>query len=849
MICPYCVEYISAGSHKHSGCKIKNNKEFPPFYLDHHGREQDADPILLSVVGFGRHGKTVFLCSLFHYLDRYLPRAWRGFHSRVLDQESLSTLSSNRDLLEERKLPPRTDRSFPRPGIFRLTNMPKSDVVERSDLQEDTTLLIYDPPGEAFSTESHIVEFATFVKRSSCVLFLVDLKLLSESKDGEETLPGTYAKASQMEKLLETYVLSMRRMEIEKRSQHLIVVYTKADELKVSVPEFAALLAENPEFEAYLSTQLPDSLKNPARHLEKLDENSKLLEDFTANKLGAQKFINLTAEWFASVSYTAVSSLGAAPLKSVDEEGTNVDRLAVEISPRGVADPLLYVLAKSKRVRKAPPSFWSKLFTKVGLSILSSTTLLLIGMVYLFFFYNAAYRRAVACAEEQDYACAVQNYTRAIADYPKYAEAYSGRGWAFIEQGDYDAALADCNQALQLKTDFTEAQVCRGRTYSLRGDPENGWNDCNGAVEREPGYVAGFQCRGFIHWYQGRLDEAVRDYDRAIDLEPDARTYFSRAIAHADSNNQALSLKDQESANELGPATVVEVAKKEHIVAYYFRARASAARGENEPAISDFTKAITLAPSFIAAFEGRAMAYISLGKADLGIQDLTAVVTAMPNNPGIYVSRGNAYLQISDYDKAIIDFTKALDLNPDLVVPRFKRAFAQAKLGNYSEAIDDCTTVIDRQPTHTEAYFERGKAYLNRGDLQRDLGDYYRAVVDLRHAGEEWPDKAEPLYLSGLANARRRNYEEACADFANATERDPSLVSKKSIDYSGAFFDRGRLAKSQFDNNDNSEVCKAAYTRAIEDFNKAIALYPTRHHAAFAKINEMRENYYARCGY
>jgi tetratricopeptide (TPR) repeat protein len=383
----------------------------------------------------------------------------------------------------------------------------------------------------------------------------------------------------------------------------------------------------------------------------------------------------------------------------------------------------------------------------------------------------------------------------------------------------------------------------------LRGDTENGWKDCDRAVEREPGYVAGFQCRGFIHWYQGRLDQAVRDYDRAIDLKPDARTYFSRAIAHADSNNQALSLKDQESAKQLGAATVIEVAKKEHTVAYYIRARDSAARGENERAISDFTRAITLAPSFIAAFEGRALAYIALGKAELGIQDLTAVATAMPKDPSIYVSRGNAYLKIPDYEKAIMDFTMALDLDPDLVEPRFKRAFAHAKLRSYSEAIDDYKIVIDLQPTYIEAYFECGKAYLNRGDLRRDNSDYHEAVVHLRRAAEERTDNAAPLYLSGLANARRGNFGEACTDFANAIERDPSLGSRKNIDYSGAFFDRGRVAKSEFDNPPNSALCKAAYNRAVEDFNKAIALHPTGYPAAVAKINEMQENYNARCGY
>jgi hypothetical protein len=218
---------------------------------------------------------------------------------------------------------------------------------------EDTTLLIYDPPGQAFATDTTTVEFARFVKRSNCVLFLVDLTSLA------------IAIASNMEKLLNTYILAMRRMEIEKGSQHLIVVYTKSDDTKVSIPQFTSLLTANPWFEEYLSTQLPPTLKNPKDHLTVLNKNSQLLEYFTRDKLDAHMFINLSAEWFATVNFTAVSSLGAAPEKLFDKEGKPFNRLAVEISPRGVADPLLYVLAKSKK--KAPPSVWRKFFTKVGI--------------------------------------------------------------------------------------------------------------------------------------------------------------------------------------------------------------------------------------------------------------------------------------------------------------------------------------------------------------------------------------------------------------------------------------------------------------------------------------------------
>src|SRR5262245_58765891 len=118
MICPYCVEDIPPHSTKHETCKKLKDREFAPYYVDLHGNEYSPDPVILSVVGFSGHGKTVFLCALFHYLDHYLVNVWPKFFNRRLDQESLTTLDNNLDLLTAGRLPKRTDKIFPRPGIF-----------------------------------------------------------------------------------------------------------------------------------------------------------------------------------------------------------------------------------------------------------------------------------------------------------------------------------------------------------------------------------------------------------------------------------------------------------------------------------------------------------------------------------------------------------------------------------------------------------------------------------------------------------------------------------------------------------------------------------------------------------
>jgi len=345
MICPYCVEDIPSQSTKHETCTKLKDREFPPFYLDFHAEEYSRDPIVLSVVGFSGHGKTVFLCALFDYLDHYLIRVWPKFFNQRLDQESLTTVDTNLGELSKGGLPPRTAKNFPRPGIFRPTHLPKTNGASQMPPLEDTTILIYDPPGEAFSTEREIVEFASFVKRSDCVLFLIDILALTDS------VPRGMAK------LLDTYLLGMRRLGIKKGSQHMIVVYTKSDDLRVSVPEFRGFLEKHPNLNDYLNERLPLSLANPDEHLERLEGISKLLEEFTREDLNAGRFIHEAEDWFASVSYTVVSSLGAAPEKFLTETGVETEKLTVKMSPRGVADPLLYVLAKSIRqpTPKPPP--------------------------------------------------------------------------------------------------------------------------------------------------------------------------------------------------------------------------------------------------------------------------------------------------------------------------------------------------------------------------------------------------------------------------------------------------------------------------------------------------------------
>ena len=154
MICPYCLQNTSD---KESKCK-RCNEPLPAMYTQRHGKAFAQPPAILSAVGFSGHGKTVYLASMLHEMEKTLTAVWPRFYRQALDIDSVKTVQANLALLRKGELPESTRRNFPRPSLHALTDIPQYG---------SRDLLIYDPPGEAFESDEGIERFAHFVVRSS----------------------------------------------------------------------------------------------------------------------------------------------------------------------------------------------------------------------------------------------------------------------------------------------------------------------------------------------------------------------------------------------------------------------------------------------------------------------------------------------------------------------------------------------------------------------------------------------------------------------------------------------------------------------------------------------------------
>jgi len=274
---------------------------------------QQSPFIVLSTVGFSGHGKTVYLASLIHTLDR-LCEFWPGFSRYALNLASVIEVRKSIEMLGQGELPGPSLPTFPEPSIHMLEEIPGFG---------SRLMLTYDASGESFR-RGQIKDHAGFIKRSQTVFFLIDLDYLSKKS----------RPADEMHELLNIYVVGMADLGGNTKEQHLIIVYAKGDLLYDK-------FRNHPQVLKYLKQ---DELPSPDmmdRYLRNMTIISQQLVDFT-RQIGATKFITLAKKKFASVEYCVVSALGQPPIK-VDGEW----RLGFEISPRRVIDPLLWVIQKS----------------------------------------------------------------------------------------------------------------------------------------------------------------------------------------------------------------------------------------------------------------------------------------------------------------------------------------------------------------------------------------------------------------------------------------------------------------------------------------------------------------------
>jgi len=142
--------------------------------------------------------------------------------------------------------------------------------------------------------------------------------------------------------------------------------------------------------------------------------------------------------------------------------------------------------------------------------------------------------------------------------------------------------------------------------------------------------------------------------------------------------------------------------------------------------------------------------------------------------------------------------TAAQSFSRDQLADTLDRARRAAKQGNIEVGVNFFSDVLDADPDNVEAYIGRGRLYL-------DVGDYARAMSDFTVAEDLDPRSPEPQVAVGDLYFARKDYKKAIEYFDQALQMKP--------DHAMAFCRRGI-----------SHYYKKNYKQALGDLNEAVRL-------------------------
>ena len=162
-------------------------------------------------------------------------------------------------------------------------------------------------------------------------------------------------------------------------------------------------------------------------------------------------------------------------------------------------------------------------------------------------------------------------------------------------------------------------------------------------------------------------------------------------------------------------------------VAYTHRGLAYSVAHDNDRAIQDYARAITLDSAYAPAYNDLGVAYKDKGDFDRAIEEYTQAIRFYPRYARAYGNRGIAYKDKGDIVRAIEDYSRAIALNPGFAAAYNNRGVAYNGRGDHDRAIKDLTQAIMINPEYAMAYYNRGLAYKAKADNGRARADFSKA--------------------------------------------------------------------------------------------------------------------------
>jgi tetratricopeptide (TPR) repeat protein len=355
--------------------------------------------------------------------------------------------------------------------------------------------------------------------------------------------------------------------------------------------------------------------------------------------------------------------------------------------------------------------------------------------------------RGMKLSKEEKLDQAIECYSEAIRQDPRYGLAYIQRAQAWEKKGQLDRALADYDKAVRVTPSDAFAHRVRGLYWLDREKYDQALTDFDQSIRLDPHHGFSYLSRGMALYHKGKYEPALADLDKAIRLNPDlTKSYAYRGMIRQEQGQYKLALADFNQYLRLHPKDAI---------AYAWRGGVALQTGDLDRALADYNQSIRLNAKEAILYENRSIVWWKKGCYARALVDLQ---TSLRLDPGNYMARSKLAMlratcpdkKYRNGDEARMEAGKAC-LATDWKYPYALEcmAAAHAELGRFEEAAVWQRGAIRLIPEQERA---------SRTDLTDTL-KLYKACKPLRigsdedrlkHKGGMAPEPPKPVIRSGV---------------------------------------------------------------------------------------------------
>jgi tetratricopeptide (TPR) repeat protein len=385
---------------------------------------------------------------------------------------------------------------------------------------------------------------------------------------------------------------------------------------------------------------------------------------------------------------------------------------------------------------------------------------------------KAFFLRGTVSDREHQLPSAVGDYTKAIQiseasfagqdahqvllDEEELADTYYRRGEALAASGNFASAIDDFSKVIRQTKGSVRAFCGRSTAFMKAGLIELALDDLNEALKQDPYQLDALCQRARVHMAMGNPHEAIRDCKLAIRNKPEsAQGYYVLGAAYACGTHPNLiqlitcyeTALQRDKDNRLPRAVRTELAE-----AYFNHGVSLETVGKRTEAEDVYRRAKDLDATRFDLLRGQQTQ-----------KNASVLPVGGTVETEVLVSKARAMLGKREFDAAVESFTEALRSNPRSAEAYFGRGRAFLEKGFPDTAAEDFEQVIclKRDDAPPQAYCQLAQAHLL-------LKKTYLALEEATEAIRRKPNYALAYYYRGMAYLQDRDDSRATADFTEA---------------------------------------------------------------------------------